>query len=240
MQEIITLENVDFFYDRTPVLRDISLKIRSGEFISIIGPNGGGKTTLLHLLLGFLSPTKGTVSVFGKPPEKSTSRIGYVPQLFAFDKLFPVSVFEVVLSGRLHRLSRYGRYSEQDEKMALRALEEVGLIEEKKRPIGELSGGQVQRALIARALAKEPEILFLDEPNSCIDPRGQTIIENILRVLKRKMTVVTVTHHPERIGSETDRILCIHGTLSVLDPGEICRHFSIGLYEKTPLQGACP
>lgn len=232
MIEVIRFHNVDFKYGDTPVLKGVSFTVRPGEFIHIIGPNGGGKSTLMKLLMGFIQPDLGTVNVFSKSPEKVQTKMAYVPQIFPFDRLFPISVFEVVLSGRISTLAWHGRYSKRDKERALKALEEVNLLEFKDQGIGALSGGQLQRALIARALATEPQILILDEPTSCIDFSAQLEIDEILNKLKGKMTILMVTHDLEHIGKNSDRVFCVHGKLYQLKPEEVCQHFSMGLYQK--------
>ncbi len=232
MHEIIRFHKINFSYDQTPILKDISLCIYPGEFIHVIGPNGGGKTTLLKLLMGFIEPDSGKLKINGKSPKQTQNKIAYVPQVFAFDKLFPTSVFEVVLSGRLSRLPWHGRYQENDKQKAMNALKQVDKNKFADHPIGELSGGQVQRVLIARALASEPQILLLDEPTSCIDHSAQLAVDKILKKLRRKLTIIMVTHDLDHIGKDSDRVFCIHGRLSELKPDEVCQHFSMGLYKE--------
>lgn len=233
MFELIQFNNVNFSYDQTPILKNISFSIFPGEFIHIIGPNGGGKTTLLKLIMSFVEPSSGTIKINGKSPKKMLQKIAYVPQVFPFDKLFPISVFEVVLSGRLSNISWFGRYSQKDKEAALKALESVNMLSFKDQSMGKLSGGQVQRVLIARALANEPQILLLDEPTSCIDLSAQLEIDKILKSLKKKLTIIMVTHDLDHIGKESDRVFCLHGMFSELKPDEVCQHFSMGLYQAT-------
>ncbi len=238
MFELIEFNNVSFNYDQTPILKEVSLKILPHEFVHIIGPNGGGKTTLLKLLMGFIEPNTGSIRIQGKSPQKMREHIAYVPQVFAFDKLFPVSAFEVVLSGRLSKLSWHGRYSKHDKQCALEALKSVDLLAFKNHPIGELSGGQVQRVLIARALASNPHILLLDEPTSCIDCAAQIEIAQILKKLRTKMTIIMVTHDLDNIGKESDRVFCIHGELIELKPQQVCKHLALGLYQHSHAKAA--
>lgn len=232
MFEVISFNRVNFCYDETPVLKNISFTVRPFELIHLIGPNGGGKTTLLKLLLGFLSPQSGSVKLFGKTPRKVSEKVAYVPQTFEHDRQFPISVYEVVLSGRAAHLPWHGFYKKIDKEKALSALEKVGLLHLKNRSIGDLSGGQLQRVLIARALATDPELLILDEPTSCVDIQGQIEIQSLLSELKRSMTILVVTHDLDHIGKETDRVFCVHGTLTQIRPDEVCKHFSMGLYQK--------
>ncbi len=232
MIEVMRLNRVNFKYNDTPILKDVSCVIRPGELIHIIGPNGGGKTTLLKLLMGFIEPSSGSIRIMGKPPEKARRKMAYVPQIFPFDRLFPISVMEVVLSGRLSTLPWHGRYTKEDKEIATECLKEVGLLEFKDQAMGSLSGGQLQRALIARALATRPQILILDEPTSCIDFTAQLEIDAILKKLKRRMTILMVTHDLDHIGKDSDRVFCVHGKLYELKPEEVCQHFSMGLYQK--------
>lgn len=232
MFEVIQFNQVDFSYDETPVLKNVSFSIRPFELVHLIGPNGGGKTTLLKLILGFLKPDNGSIKVFGKPIHKVLQKVAYVPQKFDQDKHFPASVFEVVLSGRLAFLPWHGFYQKKDREKVKEALETVGLYHLKNRSVGDLSGGQLQRVLIARALVAEPELLILDEPTSCVDVQGQIEITTLLNQLKQKMTLLVVTHDLDHISQHTDRVFCVHGKLEQIRPDEVCNHFSMGLYAK--------
>jgi zinc transport system ATP-binding protein len=167
MNEILAVhfENVFFSYDSVPVLEDVNFTINQGEFVSVVGPNGGGKTTLLYLILGLLEPDRGGIRILGKKPEAARKKIGYMPQSMNFDTQFPVTVMDIVLMGRLG--NRWGGpYSKADKDIALRSLDDIGVAQLAKRPFSKLSGGQRQRVLIARTLACEPDILLLDEPTA--------------------------------------------------------------------------
>lgn len=230
---VIAVENLFFSYRTTSVLSRVSFRIEEGEFIGIIGPNGGGKTTLLKLLTGFLKPDSGTISVFGKTPVlRSGDSIGlaYVPQAMRFDKDFPISVEEVVLSGLLSRLPWYGKFQASDRAEAKQALEEVGLADFAQSAFGTLSGGQAQRVLVARALVSRPKILLLDEPTAGVDTQAEADIYAILKKLKGKITILMVTHDLNAAVDHVERILCVQGHVFSLLPREICEHFSLGLY----------
>ncbi len=235
MNEIVTCDHVSFSYRDTPVLTDVSFRINPGEFVGIIGPNGGGKTTLLKLILGFLKPTSGAISVLGSPAGVSTTRIAYVAQGLRFDRQFPISVMELVLSGRLSRLPWYGVYSREDRAAALEALEKVGMVDFCDYAFGNLSGGQAQRALIARALVSNPDLLLLDEPTASVDSQAEGVIYEILQSLRQSMTILMVTHDLRAAINLVDRVLCVQGGLLSLLPQEVCEHFAIGLYH-APLQ----
>lgn len=235
MSTIIELQHLNFSYAHADVLRNVSFQVLSGEFIGIIGPNGGGKTTLLKLLMGFLKPNSGKLEIFGVPPTQALQQIAYVPQGLHFDRQFPISVFELVLSGRLSKLPWYGVYSEEDRKAAEDALEQVGMLELRDKPFGSLSGGQAQRALIARALVSEPKLLLLDEPTASIDSQAQALIYSILKNLRGSMTIMMVTHDLKAAIELVEKVLCVQGGVLSLLPSEVCEHFALGLYH-TPLK----
>jgi len=211
--EVLRLSHVSFNYGETPVLEDVSLSIQKGDFLGVIGPNGGGKSTLLKLMLGLLQPSHGTVEVCGQSPEHSTQNMGYVPQHTSFDRHFPINVWEVVLMGRLSRAHLLRRYSGADKLKAQEALGTVGMEALARRPIGELSGGQQQRALIARALVRDPSILLLDEAMAAVDPTGQEEMYGLLDELRKRMTIVMVSHNLSAISTYVDKIACLNQRL---------------------------
>jgi len=211
------LEHVCFSYGGERVLDEVSLRVERGDFLGIIGPNGAGKTTLLRILLGLLPPSCGHVRLFGTEVGhfRDWPRIGYVPQKsVAFDARFPASVFEVVVSGRARRRG-LGPYDPADRAAARRALETVGLVEFRDRLIGQLSSGQQQRVLIARALVTGPELLVLDEPTVGVDPEAQEQFYTLLRDLNRTQgtTLILVSHDIAVISQEVTRLACLNRTL---------------------------
>jgi len=230
MSKVIELQQLNFSYSHADVLRNVSFQVESGEFMGIIGPNGGGKTTLLKLIMGFLRPSSGKLEVFGLPPSSALQQIAYVPQGLHFDRQFPISVFEIVLSGRLSKLPWYGIYSEHDRKAAKNALDQVGMLEFQNQAFGSLSGGQAQRTLIARALVSEPKLLLLDEPTASIDSQAQALIYSILKKLRGSMTIMMVTHDLRAAIDIVERVLCVQGGVLSLLPAEVCEHFAFGLY----------
>ena len=229
---IIEVDRVDFSYPGTPVLKEISFQVMPGEFIGMIGPNGGGKTTLLKLILGFLKPSQGTIKVFGEEGGSSLAinRLAYVPQAVRFDRDFPISVEEVVLSGLINHLPWYGRFHSTDRNAAREALEKVGLLQFASHSFGALSGGQAQRVLIARALVSNPQLLLLDEPTASVDSQAEADIYTLLNQLKGEMTILMVTHDLGAVIEQVERILCVHGNLISLKPEDVCKHFAFGLY----------
>jgi len=218
---IISLNNVSFSYNAVPIVEDINLSIKQNDFLGIIGPNGGGKTTLLKIVLGLIEPKKGTVRVFNKLPKQGRNLVGYIPQQFKFDFDFPINVLETVLMGRLGKRGLYRGYCKEDIKISLEALKAVGMEEFKERQIGKLSGGQRQRVFLARALATQPKLLLLDEPMSSIDPKWQKSFYELLAKLKKKMAIVLVTHDVSAISVYVDKIACLncklyyHGSTNV-------------------------
>ncbi len=209
----IILENICFSYEGPVILENITLTIRHGEFIGLVGPNGGGKSTLLKIILGLLEPERGKVWIGGKPPRQNLGLLGYVPQYAAFSRDFPISVKNTVLLGRLGRSSRLGRYSREDHEIAGQSLREAGMEHLADRPIARLSGGQLQRVLIARALAGRPDILLLDEPTSNIDMRAESEIFDLLGELNARMTIVVVSHDIGFISRYVTRVACLNRTL---------------------------
>ena len=217
----IEMNGVWFSYGKNPVLEDVSLTLKQGDFLGILGPNGGGKTTLLKLLLGMLKPDKGTIRILGQAPHDANHRVGYVPQNTDLNITFPITVMEVALMGRLSR-SRIGRrYSSDDRSKVEEALKKTGIWDHRNIPIGRLSGGQRQRVFIARALATEPEILFLDEPTASVDPEFEIDLFDFLRELNRKVTIVAITHDVGVISRNVKSVACVNKSLIYHEEGQI-------------------
>jgi len=230
MQPIVAVEHACFAYGEMPVLRDVSFKVEAGEFIGIIGPNGGGKTTLLKLITGFLLPDHGHIEVLGTNPVDHPEGVAYVPQNIHVDRAFPISVLELVLSGLLYRLPWYGRYRSEDIRAAEEALEKMGIAALKNRAFGSLSGGQMQRALIARAIVLKPKLLLLDEPCANVDSQAEADIYALLKSLSGEVTILMVTHDLQASIQFVDRVLIVQGSVSPMQTAEVCEHFALGLY----------
>lgn len=213
----ISIKNLSFEYDKTEVLKDVSLEYYSRDFLVIIGPNGGGKSTLLKLMLGLLSPTKGSVKIYGKAPLSECARIGYVPQATNANPDFPMQAIEVVLTGLLGE-KIFGFYSSSDKARALKALEMVGMKELKDKRVGELSGGQRQRVYIARALISKSDIIMLDEPTASIDAKGQADIYTLLKNLNKNGTGVILISHDVNIAlGFASKVAYVNKTLHMHD-----------------------
>jgi zinc transport system ATP-binding protein len=210
---VIELRGVSFAYGAVPVLEDVDLVVPPGEFLGIVGPNAGGKSTLLKLVLGLLEPTAGTIRVLGRGARVASREIGYVPQYPAFARDFPLTVEQVVLTGRLGRGRLLGGYRAEDREMARWVMTQTEIADLAQRRIATLSGGQLQRVLVARALACEPQILILDEPTANIDMRVESDIFDLLRALNRHMTILVVSHDVAFISAYVQRVACVNRTL---------------------------
>lgn len=218
-ENIIELEHVSFAYQSELILKDITFAVHRGDYLGIVGPNGGGKTTVLKIILGLLEPTQGTVKLFGKPSNEFTqrNRLGYVSQKLAvIDRQFPATVEEVVAMGRYAHVGLLRRLKKSDRVAIDQALEQVEMQDYKKRLIGDLSGGQQQRVFIARALAAQPEVLILDEPTVGVDVHTQEQFYALLRQLNTdlQLTLVLVTHDLDVVAKETTELACINQSVS--------------------------
>ncbi|MGB3211051.1 MAG: ABC transporter ATP-binding protein [Desulforhopalus sp.] len=211
---IVQIDDLYFYYNGQEVLKDINLTVNKGDFVSIIGPNGGGKTTLVKLILGLLSPSRGTVRVKGKAPSENGTVIGYVPQYINHNLSFPASAMDVVLMGKYDPGKRFKfRTKRKDREEALEALRQLGMADHAGRKITDLSGGQRQRVLIARALVTHPELLVLDEPTASLDTKGQTDFFKLLKQLNRELTILVVSHDLLIVSSYAKSIACVNKRL---------------------------
>jgi zinc transport system ATP-binding protein len=205
----VAIENLWVRLDGRTVLEDVNLEVKEGDFLGLIGPNGGGKTTLLKAILGLMKPSHGRVLVYGMSPETARKRVGYLPQKSLFDKNFPITALEAVIMGRYGKRGLLGRYSPDDKDAALSALEAVGMEEHADREIGALSGGQQQRVFVARALVSEPDLLLLDEPATGIDSSRQREFYELLRDMNEKMTIIMVSHDISAVSTYVKKIACV-------------------------------
>lgn len=219
---VAELRGVSFSYGAgTRVLDNVDLTLRRGDYLAVLGPNGGGKSTLLRLLLGALAPDSGLVRLFGGPPHQARGRIGYMPQLTRPRKDFPIIVRDAVLQGLAGRAGRWLRYTAEERSRAGRALERVGMADSAGRRLANLSGGQQQRALIARALVADPELLLLDEPAASVDAASKTALFELLAGLNQNMTIVCVSHDLSVIGSGVKSVACVNRTMHFHDAPEL-------------------
>lgn len=230
MENIIEIHGLDFAYEGgQTVLENVDLIIRTGESAGIIGPNGGGKSTLLKLILGLIQPTAGSIRVLGLPPVEARKWVGYMPQYHQLDGAFPILVEEVVLQGTLHR-GFWGRYSAAARTAAMEALDEMGIADLAKRSFAELSGGQRQRVLIARALAGHPKLLLLDEPTANVDPGAEEQFYATLNCLRRSMSILTVSHDLGFVSREIDRVICVNKQVAVHEGGTLDQETADRIY----------
>lgn len=214
---MIDIKGVSFSYDKEPILQNISLSVKKDDFLAIIGPNGGGKSTLLKLMLGLLKPNKGEIKILGNAPCKKISQIGYVPQNTNINIDFPIKVIEIVMMGHVGSKRPLFGYGKDEVACAMGALAQVGMDRYADAKIGSLSGGQRQRVMIARALCAHPQILILDEPTSSIDVKGQREIYDLLKVLSESITIIVVSHDISVILEYANKVAHINKTLSYHD-----------------------
>lgn len=234
--DIVQLNNICFAYNNESVLQDINLRVKELDFIGIIGPNGGGKTTLLKIILGLLEPSSGTVLIDGEKPKDAYQSIGYVPQDVHFNTSFPVTAIDVVLMGKIGQKKHFSRRAQaaaQKRDEAMYALEQLNIGQFATRKIGMLSGGQRQRVLIARALVCQPKLLIMDEPVASIDAKGQAEFYLLLKELNKKITILTVSHDLIAISRYIKSVACVNRQLHYHDQAEITNEILNELYPST-------
>ena len=218
--KIVSLNHVSVSYDRNEVLSDVCLDIFSDDFVGVIGPNGGGKTTLVKAMLKAVTYS-GEVTYSAEIESEGYRRIGYLPQIADIDKAFPISVRHVVLSGLQARKKLFGRYTAQDREHAEQLLDMCSMLPLALRPIGELSGGQLQRVLLCRALISDPALLLLDEPTNFVDNRFEKELYTLLRRLNEKMAIVMVSHDLGTVSSYVKSIVCVNRSVHRHDSNRI-------------------
>lgn len=209
----IEINDLGFSYGENPILTDVSLALPEGEFLAVIGPNGGGKSTLLKIILGILRQNRGEVRVFGKTVSDAAGLIGYVPQDVTSARGFPINAFQVAMMGRMRLKGRFARADKTDRDKVRSVMEYLEVDHLADSPVDNLSGGQKQRVFISRALAMEPKMLFLDEPTSSVDTKGQKDLFDRLRELNKTMTIVVVSHDLSIIPRYATSVACINNKL---------------------------
>lgn len=213
MNKLIELENVTAGYGNKVVLRDISLTIFKDDFLGIIGPNGGGKTTLLKVMLGLIIPARGTVHFYDGENAVSSIKIGYLPQLNNIDRKFPISVRDVIVSGLASEKPTFHSFTNEQNNRVEKVITQMGLNELSHCPIGELSGGQLQRVLLGRSIVSHPQLLILDEPNSYVDKRFESHFYQLLEEINKESAVILVSHDIGTVLSMVKNIACVNETL---------------------------
>ena len=236
---IIEIKDLDFAYSDAAVLEAVNLSVSEQDFLAIIGPNGGGKTTLLKLMLGLLTPCGGSIRVNGKSPGNAASCIGYVPQNVHMNQDFPISVLDVVLMGSFEPKNRFQRNKAQKKKAALETLDRLEMANYADKKIGELSGGQRQRVLIARALVSQPRLLLLDEPTASIDTKGQSEFYKLLASLNKEITILVVSHDLLVISRYVNAVACVNQRLHYHNQAEITGNMLETMYSCS-VEEECP
>jgi zinc transport system ATP-binding protein len=238
-EPIIKISDLQFAYNGQRILENVNLTVREGDFIAMIGPNGGGKTTLLKLILGLLKPEQGEVRVMGRQPERVSHQIGYVPQDVNINRRFPITALDVVLMGKLAPGRRWAKTSARDRRDAREALDRIDMADFAGRRIGELSGGQRQRVFIARALVTHPRLLLLDEPTASIDSRGQIEFYQLLKRLNQDVSIVVVSHDLLVISTYVKSVACVNRRLHYHHQAEITGDMLETMYPCT-VEEVCP
>ena len=225
----VHIENLSVYYGQTPALVGVCLDVKDGEYLGIIGPNGGGKSTLLKAILGLLPIASGKVQVDGR--KAGSNPVGYVPQFAAVGKKFPITLLDVVLTGRLKQgLSPFYKFSQKDKEKAYELLEKVGILDLSNRQIAQLSGGEFQKMLIARALAVNPKLLLLDEPTASIDTKSCDQIYQLLEEINKNMTIILVTHDLLAVSSQVRKLACLNRRLVYHGEPELTESIVNSLY----------
>jgi len=236
---IIEIKDVSFGYHGQTALQNVNLTVRSGDFVAMIGPNGGGKTTLLKLLLGLLKPEKGSIRVLGRPAKQASHLIGYVPQDIHLNRNFPITVSDIVRMGKLKPQRQWRRNSARERQEAIEVLAQLEMAAYADNRISALSGGQRQRVLIARALIGKPRLLLLDEPTASIDPKGQAEFFRLLKELNQTITILVVSHDLMVISTYVKSVACVNKCLHYHGKAEITGDMLETMYPCTE-EKVCP
>ena len=213
MKPIVKIENLSASYDGKTILRDVYLNLYANDFLGVIGPNGGGKTTLIKTILGLKKYDKGSISFLKDGVKVNKLKMGYLPQYNLIDSKFPITVSEVILSGLSSEKKLISRYSTKDRKKATQTIERMGLVGLENRPIGKLSGGQLQRALLGRAIISEPSVLILDEPSTYIDKEFEAKLYELLSEINKECAIILVSHDIGTVLQQVGTIACVNETL---------------------------
>ena len=238
-RSIVEIKNVDFAYNGENVLQNVSLTINQNDFIAMIGPNGGGKTTLLKLMLGLLQPDKGDIRILGRSTQKASSFIGYVPQDVHLNQTFPITAIDIVLMGKLDPKKRWAKKSVSNRQEAMSALDRLEMATHAEKKIGELSGGQRQRVFIARALVTQPKLMLLDEPTASIDTKGQADFFRLLKELNADIAILVVSHDLLVVSRYVKSVACVNRDLHYHNQAEITGDMLETMYPCTD-EEVCP
>lgn len=237
MNKIIEIRDLSVGYEDHPyVLKNINLDVFQGDFLGIIGPNGGGKTTLLKTLLGLVKPTSGTISFFKNNTKTGKINIGYLPQINQIDKKFPISVYDVILSGQTIGHGLFSSYTKEQKSRVGEVARQMGLEHLINRPIGALSGGQLQRTLLGRAIIDKPDLLVLDEPNSYVDKRFETDFYKLLEEINKNTAIILVSHDIGTVVSMVKNIACVNEGLHYHSGTDITTDWLEKSYTSCPIE----
>ncbi len=237
MNKLIDITNLTVGYDNKPnVLQDVNLSIYQDDFLGIIGPNGGGKTTLLRTILGLIKPQSGSITFYNKDEKTVSLNIGYLPQINQIDKKFPISVSEVILSGLTPGTNIFKRYSHADKQKVKEVAQRLGIEELLQRAIGELSGGQLQRVLLGRAIIDNPKLIILDEPSTYVDKLFETNFYKLLGDINKEIAIILVSHDVGTIISLVKNIACVNQGLHYHPGTDISKEWLLNAYESCPIE----
>lgn len=221
MNNIIKIENLSAGYENKKVLENINLNISEKDFLGIIGPNGGGKTTLIKVILGLLKPTSGKISYYSNGINVDSIEIGYLPQYNNIDRKFPISVYDVILSGLDKQKSLFSRFKKEHHSKVEETIYMMGLEGLENRSIGQLSGGQMQRTLLGRAIVSDPKAIILDEPNTYIDKRFEAKLYSLLEEINKERAIILVSHDIGSVLQNVKSIACVNGMLDYHPQNEV-------------------
>ena len=237
MGKLIEIANLHVGYENNPnVLKDVSLTIYNDDFLGVIGPNGGGKTTLLRTILGLIRPESGTITFYEEEQPVSSINIGYLPQINQIDKKFPISVSEVILSGLTLQKQLFRRYSAADKQKVREVAERLGITNLLPRAIGELSGGQLQRVLLGRAIIDNPRLIILDEPSTYVDKLFETNFYKLLGDINREIAIMLVSHDVGTIISLVKNVACVNQGLHYHSGTNVSQEWLTSAYESCPIE----
>ncbi|MFT4169186.1 MAG: ABC transporter ATP-binding protein [Dysgonomonas sp.] len=236
MNKILEIKEISVGYEANkPILKNVDLTVYENDFLGIIGPNGGGKTTLLKTILGLIKPTEGSVK-FYKNNIESKINLGYLPQINKIDRNFPISVFDVILSGLTAKRKLFSYYTKEQRNKARQTADLMGLSTFLERPIGNLSGGQLQRTLLGRAIVDDPDLLILDEPSSYVDKRFETDFYKILEEINKNTAIILVSHDVGTVVSMVKNIACVNEGLHYHAGSNISTNWLEQTYTTCPIE----
>lgn len=237
MSKLIEISNLRVGYENKPnVLKDVSLTIYSDDFLGVIGPNGGGKTTLLKSILGLIRPASGSITFYDNEQTVSSINIGYLPQINQIDRKFPISVSEVILSGLTIQKQLFRRYSAADKQKVREVAERLGISNLQPRAIGELSGGQLQRVLLGRAIIDNPKLIILDEPSTYVDKLFETNFYKLLGDINQEVAILLVSHDVGTIISLVKNVACVNQGLHYHPGTNVSQEWLTSAYASCPIE----